>query len=73
MISIHENEVNKIAGYNLLYDIINPSKHTKILNIHYSPILYGCMYTRKCGAKFENLGILLDSGCSSTIVMRRLI
>ena len=36
---IHDYEVNKIAEWNLLHDIINPTKRTKKLNIHYSPIL----------------------------------
>ena len=31
MTHIHE-KVNKIAEYNLLYDIINPPKRTKSLN-----------------------------------------
>ena len=31
-IRIHDKEVNKIAEYNLLHDIINPPKRTKILN-----------------------------------------
>ena len=31
------------------------------------------MNTRKGRAKFKNFRILLDSGCSSTIVMRRLV
>ena len=30
MTCIHENEVNKVAEYNLLYDILNPPKRTKI-------------------------------------------
>ena len=30
MTCIHENQVNKIAECNLLHDIINTSKHTKI-------------------------------------------
>ena len=51
MASMHGNEVNKTAGYNLLHDILNPSKHTNNLNIHYSPILYGWMNTRKGRAR----------------------
>ena len=40
---IHENEVNKIAEFNLLHDIINPSKtHTQ--NIHHPTILHVCIY-----------------------------
>ena len=30
MTCIHENELNEIAECNLLHNIINPSKHTKI-------------------------------------------
>ena len=37
---IHENEVNKRAKFNLLHDILNPSKGTKNINIHYSPTLH---------------------------------
>ena len=42
---IHENEVNKLAEINLLHDILNPSRRTKIKNYHYFPILHGCMNT----------------------------
>ena len=73
MTHIHDYEVNKIAERNLLHDIINPPKHTKTLNGHYSPIIHGCMNTRKCRAKFKSFLILLDSGCSSKIVMGRLL
>ena len=31
------------------------------------------MYTRKGRAKLKNFSILLDSGCSSTVVMGRLV
>ena len=31
---IHNNEVNNIAEYNLLHDIINPPKCTKVFNSH---------------------------------------
>ena len=68
---IHDNEINKISEYNLIHDIINPPKRTTILNSHYSPILHGCMNTRKGRARFKNFRILLESGCSSTIVMGR--
>ena len=50
----------------------SPPKCTKNLNIHYSPILHVCMNNRIVKARFENFRILLDSGCSSTIVMGRL-
>ena len=53
MTRINDNEVNKIAECNLLHDIINPPKPTKYLNSHYSPILHGCMNTRKGKAKFK--------------------
>ena len=37
---IHDNKLNNIAEFNLFHDILNPSKHTKSINSHYSPILY---------------------------------
>ena len=70
---IHENKVNKIAECNLLHIIINPSKRTKNLNIHYSHILHGCINTRKGTEKFKNFRILLYSGCIFTIVMGSII
>ena len=70
---MHDNEVKNIAECNLLHDIINPPKHAKNINNHYSPILHGCMNTRKGIAKFRNFRILLYSGCSSMIAMRRLV
>ena len=68
MIGIHENKVNKIAELDLLHDLLNPSKRTKILNIHYYPILHRCMNTRKGREKFKYFRVILDSGCSFTIV-----
>ena len=47
MTHIHDKEVNKIAECNLIHDIINPSKNAKNVNSHYSPILHGCMNTKK--------------------------
>ena len=73
MTRIHDKEVNKIAKCNLLHYIINPPKRDKNLNTHYSPILHGCMNTRKVRANFNNFKILLDSGYSSTIVMGRIV
>ena len=73
MTCIYDTEVDNIAECNLLHDIFNPPKHTKKIKIHYSPILHGCMNTRKGKAKFNNFRILLDSGCSSTIIMIRLV
>ena len=73
MTRIHNNKVNNISECNLLHDIINHTKHAKILNNHYSPILHVCINTRKVKEKFKKFRILLDSGCSSTIVMVRLV
>ena len=70
---IHKNEVKNIAEWNLLYNIINSPKRAKKLNSHYSPILHRCMITRKGKAKLKNFCILLESGCSSMIVMGRLV
>ena len=73
MIHIHDKEVNKISEYNLLHDIINPPKRAKNLNSHYSPILHVCMNNRHGRANFKDFLILLDNGCSSKIVMGRLV
>ena len=70
---INENEVNNIAECKLLHYILNPYKHTKIWNNHYSPIIHGCMNKIKDRAKFKNVQILLDSGCIYTIVIEMLI
>ena len=73
MTRIHDNEVNNIYECSLLHDIINPPKHTKKLNSRYSPILNGCMNTRRGKAKFNKFRIVLDSGCSFTLIMGRLV
>ena len=66
---MNDNKVNNIYEWILLNDILNPLKHTKNLNIHYSSILHGCMNAGKGEANFRKFWILLDSACSSTIVM----
>ena len=43
MIHIHEKEVNKIAEYNLLHNIINRPKRAKNINSNHSPILHACV------------------------------
>ena len=53
MTRIHHNEVKNISECNLLHNIINPPKRAKKLNIHYYPILHGCMNTRKGKEKFK--------------------
>ena len=73
MTCIHRNKVNKLSEWNLLYDVLNPPKHTKKLNRHYSPIIKGFMNTWKFKGKFKVFKILLDSGYSTTIVTGRLI
>ena len=70
---IHGNEVENIAECNLLHDIINTPKCTKNLNGHYSTILYGCMNTRKGKEWFKKSLILLESRCSPTILILRLV
>ena len=52
MTCIHINEVKNIDEWNLPHDIINPPKRAKFLNIYYSPILHGCMNTRRDKVKF---------------------
>ena len=71
MARINEKEVNETAEYNLLHDIFNPTKPAKNLNSHYSPIIKGSNNTRHGREKFKNFQIILDSECSSTIVMGR--
>ena len=44
---INDNEVNNIAEWNLLHDILNPYKHTKNINSHYNPIIHGSLNTYK--------------------------
>ena len=73
MIRIHNNEVNNISEWNLLHDIINHNKRAKNLDSHYSHILHWCMNNRKGKVRFKNFRILLDSVCSSMIVMGRLV
>ena len=72
MTRINNNEVKNISECNLLHDMINSPKRAK-KNSHYSPILHVCMNTIKGKVKFINFLTLLDSGCSSTIVMVRLV
>ena len=69
----HYNEVKNIEECNLLQGIINPPKRVKNINSHYSPILNGCMNTRKGRPKFKNFRIQLYSECISDIVMIRLV
>ena len=52
MARIHNNEVKNTVEWNLPHDIINPPKHAKSSNGHYSPIIHACMKTRKGKAKF---------------------
>ena len=73
MTCIHYKEVNKIAEYNLLHDILIPPKRPKNRNSHNYPIIHGCMNTKRIRTKFKNFQILVDSGCSSTIVIGRLV
>ena len=74
MTRIHNNEVKNISECNLLHDITNPPKQAKYLNRHYSPIIHGCINTRKGKPKFKRKNcILLDSGFSSTVVMEILV
>ena len=52
---------------------MNPSKRAKNTNSRCYTILHGCMNTRRGRAKYIYIWVLLDSGCSSMIVMRRLM
>ena len=65
-------DVNNIAECNLLNDITNPTKCEKNKISHFYPIIYECMSTSRGEAKFKNLWILLDSGFSSTDIIRKI-
>ena len=67
------NRVSIIVEFNLLNGIINLSKHTKNINSHYYLILYEFMNIHRGKEKVNNFQILLDSRCSSTILMRSII
>ena len=73
MTRIHEKKVNKISEWNLLHDIIDPPKFIKKLNCHYSSIIHGYMNTRRGKEKLKNFQIPLESGCSSAILMGRIV
>ena len=73
MVHIHDKEVNNISECNLIHDRINPPKRARILNSHYPPILHGCMNTREGRTNFKNFQNLLDIGCSSVILMVRIV
>ena len=73
MIYIHDNKVKNIVEFNLLHDIDDPPKRAKNLNINYCPIIHVCTNTRKRRTKFKNFRILLYSGCSYTIVVKRIV
>ena len=70
---INENKVNNIFECHLLYHILNYYKFTKNRNTHHYPILHVCINARSSRENIYILKILLYSGCSSTILIRRLI
>ena len=63
MNSIHDNKVNSIAKWNLLYDILNSSKRNINIDRHYYPIIHVCINTQNIKENLKNYWILLDSGC----------
>ena len=70
------NKVSKDSSIthvcNVLSNLLNPTKHAISKIDNYSPILHGCMNTLSGREKFRNFRILLESGCSSTIVMGKM-
>ena len=58
---MHDKKVNKRAELNLLHDMLKPSKRTKNINSHYSPIIHVCMNTQKVKSRFNIFRILLES------------
>ena len=53
-IHVHDKEVNKIAEYYLLNDIINPPTRANNLDVQYSFMLHGCMSNRYGRVNFQN-------------------
>ena len=51
MKSIHDNDVNDISEYNLIYDTLNHNKHNKNMNSNHSHIIHRCMNTHRGKAK----------------------
>ena len=51
---IQNNVVKNISKCNLLHDIFNPPKCAKKIKSHDSPILYGCINTRKGKVRFKS-------------------
>ena len=41
----HDNGINDIAEWNLLNDILNPSRNGKRKNYYYYPIVHVCIHT----------------------------
>ena len=56
--------------FNILFNILNPTKRAKPKMSNYSPILQGCINTHIGRAKLRNFRIILDSRSISTIVIR---
>ena len=52
----HDNGINDIAEWNLLNDILNPSRNGKRKNCYYYVILYECINTLRGKEKFETFG-----------------
>ena len=70
MNNIYDNKVNRIDEQNLLCVVLNHYKCTKNINSHYFPIIHGCMNTHSVRAKYNNLQIILDSGCIYMVIIR---
>ena len=64
---IHDNDRNNIAEFNLLHDIINPSKCIKNTNYHYKRILHRYINTQRVKANYKKFQLLLESTCSNSM------
>ena len=56
---IYDNRLNNIAECNLLHDILHTYKQTKNINIHYYPIIHGCMNIHMGKAKKTTLSNII--------------
>ena len=75
-ISQMANKINKDKSirheYNILPNILNPTKRAKSKYNHYSPTIQGCMNICSGRERFGNFRFILYKGISSTIIMGKL-
>ena len=69
---IDNKDVDNISEYNLPQYILNYSKYTKNTNTYKYSIIHACINTLSGRGEIKNFQILIESGYSSTILIKRL-